>query len=172
MPTVATTKRLLLRTITLDDASFLLALLNSPGWIAYIGDRGVYDLEQAKTYIQERFFSSYVNYGFGFWVMESLEHSLPIGICGLVKRPTLVHPDLGFAILPPYQKQGYTQEASLAVLELAVQQYQLTQVDAIVLPTNTASIGLLQQLGFVFKDCIKEEGENLERYSWQPSASS
>lgn len=168
MPTIATTQRLLLRTITLDDASFLITLLNSPGWIAYIGDRGVRDLEQAKTYIQERFFPSYENNGFGFWVMESLEDGLPIGICGLVKRPNLVRPDLGFAILPAYARQGYTQEASLAVLELAVQQYQLPQVDAIVLPTNHASIGLLQQLGFVLKDHIEEEGDTLELYSWQP----
>lgn len=170
MPAVATTERLLLRTITATDAAFLLELLNSPGWLTYIGDRGVRNLAQAETYIRERFLPSYEQYGFGFWVMELLETGMAIGICGLVKRPQLMRPDLGFAILPAYERKGYTREASQAVLTLAVQQYQLPQVDAIVLPDHTASIGLLKNLGFEHTGQVYYEETWLDQYAWLPEA--
>ena len=39
--TVLETERLTLRRLTDDDAPFLLALLNEPSFLRYIGDRGV-----------------------------------------------------------------------------------------------------------------------------------
>src|SRR2546428_4777063 len=38
---VIETDRLILRHQTIDDASFILELLNDPSWLQYIGDRGV-----------------------------------------------------------------------------------------------------------------------------------
>ena len=49
------TERLHLQLVTEADAAFVLELLNDPGWIANIGDRGVRTLEGARGYIAERF---------------------------------------------------------------------------------------------------------------------
>ena len=48
---VARTLRLILRQLTPADASFMLVLLNSQGFIENIGDRGVRTLVQANDYI-------------------------------------------------------------------------------------------------------------------------
>jgi hypothetical protein len=39
--------RLRLRHLTLDDAPFILELVNEPSWLRFIGDRGVRTLEDA-----------------------------------------------------------------------------------------------------------------------------
>ena len=43
------TERLRLREFTLNDAAFIIELLNSPGWLQFIGDRNVKTEEQART---------------------------------------------------------------------------------------------------------------------------
>ena len=41
------TERLQLRQFTLDDSEFIIRLLNSEGWLKFIGDRNVQTKEQA-----------------------------------------------------------------------------------------------------------------------------
>jgi [ribosomal protein S5]-alanine N-acetyltransferase len=49
--------------------------------------------------------------------VELKKSRVPIGICGLVKRDFLHHPDLGFAFLTSYQKQGFASEAAMSIIE-------------------------------------------------------
>jgi [ribosomal protein S5]-alanine N-acetyltransferase len=51
MGNIIETDRLTLSKVTEDDASFILALLNTPGWLKFIGDRGVKTIEDAQKYI-------------------------------------------------------------------------------------------------------------------------
>ena len=48
------TERLILKPTQPEDASFLLALLNSPKWLEHIGDRNVHSIAEAEQYIVER----------------------------------------------------------------------------------------------------------------------
>ena len=45
------TARLILRELDVDDAAFILSLLNDAEFLRHIGDRGVHTLEQARAYI-------------------------------------------------------------------------------------------------------------------------
>src|SRR5690349_10812658 len=112
------TQRLTLREFELDDAAFLLTLLNSPGWLKYIGDRNVRSIEDAEKYINDRLMSSYRTFGFGFYVVTAKDSEIPMGMCGLVKRDTLEDVDIGFAFLPEYFGKGYALESASAVLKL------------------------------------------------------
>src|SRR5690348_13380887 len=107
---VLETERLTLRHITLDDAEFVLRLLNEPSFIRFIGDRGVRSIDDARRYIAERFIASYEQHGFGLWLVEQRESPGAMGISGLVKRDTLPDPDIGFAFLPEFWSQGYAYE--------------------------------------------------------------
>ncbi len=51
---IAETGRLILSKIAVDDAAFILELMNTPGWIKYIGDRNIKTVEQAATYIKNK----------------------------------------------------------------------------------------------------------------------
>lgn len=156
------TSRLTIRALSLSDAEFVLTLQLSPGWLAYIGDRGVRDLETAKRYIQEGPLRSYAQHGFGLWVVVLEKTGNPIGLCGLLKRDYLDAPDLGFAFLPEFQKMGYGFEAASAVLGYAERELGLERILATTLPHNIASIHLLEKLGFRFRSNLKLENEASE----------
>lgn len=150
-PTILETRRLALRLMTLDDDAFVRTLLNEPSFIRYIGDRGVRTLDDARRYIAEGPRASYERLGFGLYVVEGRETRLPIGICGLLKRDTLEHPDLGFAFLPRHWSQGYAFEAASGVLRYARASLGIGRILAITSPENDASIRLLLRLGFTYE---------------------
>ena len=89
MEIVIKTQRLILRKFTLDDAAFMLKLLNTPTWLRFIGDRNVKTLEEAEQYLLNGNIRSYQEYGFGFYVVVIKETQESIGICGIVKREGL-----------------------------------------------------------------------------------
>ncbi|MCH6233307.1 GNAT family N-acetyltransferase [Cognataquiflexum rubidum] len=165
MNPILETDRLLLRELNLGDVPFILSLLNSPGWLKYIGDRGVKNEEQAKDYLLNGPLKSYKENGFGLYLVEERISKLPIGLCGLLKRETLENPDLGFAFLSDYMGKGFAFEAANAVLEHTKSQLKLLTILAIVLPDNQRSIKLLEKLGFQYQKTFQvKEGEDLSLF--------
>ncbi len=144
------TERLYLRELTTDDASFIFALVNSPDFHRYIGDKSVRNLEDAREYIRNGPQVSYRSNGFGLYCTLIKSSETPIGICGLVKRDTLELPDIGFAFLPEYYGKGFGYESAKGVLEHDVAAG-FAQIAAITSPDNDRSIKLLKKLGFNFK---------------------
>ena len=112
MKYILETERLRLKEFTLEDAAFILQLLNSPGWLKYIGDKQVRTEEQARNYLQQGPIKSYSENGFGLAMVETKTDQNPIGICGLLKRTSLPNPDIGFAFLPLYWGQGLALEST------------------------------------------------------------
>ncbi|HSE15598.1 MAG TPA: GNAT family N-acetyltransferase [Pyrinomonadaceae bacterium] len=169
--TVLETGRLLLRRMTVDDAQFILTLLNEPSFLRYIGDKQVRNLEDARRYILNGPVASYERHGFGLLIVELRDSHTPIGICGLLKREELPDPDIGFALLPDFWSKGFAFEAATAVLNDA--RDRLSRVLAITSLDNEASIGLLQRLGFRFDRVTKlsEQGEQLRLFSLAAGAS-
>ena len=160
---VLTTERLMLRRFSLNDTSFIIRLLNTPGWIKFIGDRNVKTTEDAKKYLQNGPLKIYATLGFGLSMVVIKETLQPIGMCGLLKRDELENVDIGFAFLPESQGQGYALEVTNAVIQHARQQWHITNVLAIVMPTNTRSVHLLRKAGFTFnrKIGLGTNGEEL-----------
>lgn len=159
---ILSTKRLTLREAQLSDRDFFYRLLNTPTWLKYIGDRGIKTLENAEEYINDKLISSYKTNGYGLYVYELKELHIPIGLCGFIKRDYLDAEDIGFALLPEYERKGYTYEIASAVLSYGENQLGLTKVYAITSKDNTASQKLLKKLGFIFKSYIKEPSTNEE----------
>lgn len=161
---IAETSRLLITKITLRDAQFFLELVNSPHWLKYIGDRHLKTIKDTKTYLQNGTLKSYTNFGFGFYKLQLKENeNKTIGICGLIKREQLEDVDIGFALLPEYEGKGFGYEASLAVLKLAKEKFNLKKIIAVTLSTNTNSIKLLEKLGLSYEKKVIpfEDGEEL-----------
>lgn len=159
------TERLILREVTEDDAPFVLDLLNQPSFKKYIGDRGVRTVEQAREYAETRFIDSYRTNGFGLYLVELKADSSPIGICGFVSRETLPAPDIGFALLPQYEKQGYAFEAASATMEHGRETLGFARVLAITTTDNDSSRILLEKIGLKFESEIKIGGETLNLFA-------
>ena len=94
------TDRLILRRLSVEDAAFILELVNDPLWLRFIGDRGVRTLDEARAYILNGPVAMYERAGFGLYLVERKIDSTSLGMCGLIKRDGLDDVDLGFAFLP------------------------------------------------------------------------
>ncbi|MEL6276249.1 MAG: GNAT family N-acetyltransferase [Bacteroidota bacterium] len=144
-----TTNRLQLLPLSPADAPFIRELVNSPAWLQYIGDRNVRTDADALRYLEERIFPDYEVGPIMNWKVCLLTDGTPIGNCGFYRRGFTDFPDLGFAFLPAYTKQGYGYEAASACLRFARQQLNVEKICAITTEDNIASIALLKKLGFV-----------------------
>lgn len=149
------TERLSLREITDDDAEFILELLNEPGWIKNIGDRGVRNVDDARRYISNSLAASYERNGFGLYLVELKESGASIGMCGLIKRDSLEDVDIGFAFLERFWSKGYAFESASAVMDYAQNALELKRIVAIVSPDNQGSIKVLEKLNLRFEKMIK-----------------
>ena len=161
------TERLLLRPLTLDDSDFILELLNTEGWIKYIGDRNIKTNEQARNYLENGPLKSYQTNGFGLSLVQLKTNNKSIGMCGLIKRDYLDHVDIGFAFLPDYTGMGYAYEVAKRTIQYAINELQKENILAITLPENSSSIKLLEKIGFKYdKNFITEDTrEELSLYS-------
>jgi RimJ/RimL family protein N-acetyltransferase len=150
------THRLQLRQFNVDDWEFIIRLLNSDGWLKYIGDRNVKTKEQAENYLKKGPLKNYEQNGFGLSMVET-RNGKPVGMCGLIKRDYLEHPDIGFALLPEYSSMGYGFEIASALLVHARNDLGMTIILAITVPNNVKSIGLLEKIGLRFVKSFRTE---------------
>ena len=164
--TILETDRLYLRRLVRDDAEFILRLLNEPSWLAFIGDKNVSNLNDAKKYIELSAITLYQQFGFGLFLVANKENDVPLGLCGLMKRDDLEHADLGYAFLAEFWQQGFALEAVNSVLHYAKHEHQLTKLLALTKSSNTPSINLLNKVNFQFDSHLKllDDEENLHIY--------
>jgi [ribosomal protein S5]-alanine N-acetyltransferase len=167
------TSRLCLRWLGVEDAAFIQRLLNDPGWLRFIGDRGIDNLDDARKYIEEGPSAMYRQYGFGLNRVALNRSDRPIGICGLLRREQLADADLGYAFLPEFRHRGYAYEAACAVLQHGFTELEQKRIAAIASADNEASLRLLDRLGFRYQRPFEAEAENasadlylLERDTW------
>ena len=161
MQTSFTTDRLQLGIVTTDDYSFVSALVNSCGWLEFIGDRNVHNKEDAILYINKILDAPNIHY----WVIRVKGSGTPVGIISFIKRDYLDYYDIGFALLPEYSGMGYAYEAAKEVLWYAGSVAKHYPIVATTLSYNVSSIKLLTKLGLHFEKEILVEDETLHLYS-------
>ena len=161
MQTNYKTARLFLRTLNAGDTAFIFELLNSAGWIKFIGDRNIKTSEDADKYIQKIITNPDINYR----VVTLPDTETAIGLVTFIKRNYLNHPDIGFAFLTAYNKQGYAFEATKEVLNDLLSSGEHTTILATTIPENSSSIQLLKKLGFHFSKEITNDGEVLQVFA-------
>ena len=131
------TERLVLEELSTGDEQFIFELMNCPGWIKHIGDRGIKTLKDAINYMNSRLIASYRVNGYGLFKVVLKDSSTPIGLCGLVNRSTLEYPDIGFAFLPDQSGKGYGYESASSILDYAKEVLGIEKVVAITSAENT-----------------------------------
>jgi RimJ/RimL family protein N-acetyltransferase len=155
------TERLLIRPIKLSDRDFIYSLVNTNGWLKYIGDRNIKNSGDAENYILKIL----ENKNYYYNVFEIKETKEPIGIITFLKRDSQEFPDIGFALLPQYEKKGYTFEASKKYLNEIIALNLYKKIIGITLPENYNSIKLLQRLGLEFESNFTKHNETLSLYA-------
>ena|SRR5437868_5927319 len=161
MPPELSSERLTLQPLSVDDHQFIMELVNTKGWIEFIGDRNIHSKEDAVAYI-ERILS---NADITYWVVRTKEDNALAGVITFIKREYLPHRDIGFAFLPEHAGKGYAYEATNVVLQHVAKDRSDDTVLATTLPHNFSSIKLLEKLGLRFSKQIVVDEQELYLYS-------
>lgn len=151
-----TTARLDIRPIQRLDSEFMLRLVNTEGWIQFIGDRNVHSLDDSEGYIEKILGIP----NFYYNVVELKDSRVPIGVVSFIYREGYDFPDLGFAMLPEFHGMGYAEEAARSYLEYLIQNETLVKILGIVNSDNIRSIRLLEKLGFALES-QREQDERI-----------
>lgn len=154
------TERLWIDPLREEDALFFHELLNSPGWLQFIGDRQVTDEDSARAYIRQKLACK----GYHCSVCRLKASGRSIGTVSFIYREGHAYPDVGYALLPEAEKQGYALEAVQQYLTCMVHEMRPDKVIAIVMPGNTRSVRLLEKLGFSFGKSYMEDRTELAIY--------
>lgn len=142
------TERLWVRPTTEEDADFIVAVFNTEGALRFIGDRQIRTREDALGFIKNRTLKQLAEVRFANYTVVEKETGAKIGVAGLYKRPGLELVDLGYALLPEYEGQGFAFESANALKEAAFSHFECNALCAITHPENSASARLLDKLGF------------------------
>lgn len=145
--------------LNLNDAEFIFELLNSEGWLKFIGDRNIKSTEDAQNYIQKIMDNPKINY----WIVKFEDEK--IGMISFIKRDYLDHHDLGFAFLPEHSNKGFAYEAAEKVLQELLQDQNHKTILGTTKTDNRKSVKLLEKLGFHYIREIENEGTMLSLYS-------
>jgi ribosomal-protein-alanine N-acetyltransferase len=145
----------------LQQFSHLLNAIVPTNWPPEFND------ENSKRYTLNKLLENPVERGWHCWyfVLNSPLARTLIGIGGFKGKPDadgMV--EVGYGVLPQFQRQGYGSEAVRGLLQWAFDQ-KVSVVNAETLPELTASSGLLKKLGFSFVGPTGEE--NVIRFAIQ-----
>ena len=156
------TDRLILKPTSEGDAEFILELLNTPKWLKYIGDRNVKSIDDAKGYIKTKMLPQLERLGYSSYTLIRKSDNNKIGGCGLYDREGLDGIDIGFAFLPEFEKKGYAFESAKKLINIAFNEFGISEVNAITTEDNISSQNLLEKLGLKLHGKTKLPDENEE----------
>jgi [ribosomal protein S5]-alanine N-acetyltransferase len=153
-------ERLSLEPLSESDNEFIIELLNTDGWVKFIGNRNIHSTADAIGYIQKINGNKNITY----WTAKLKKTKSAIGLVTLIKKEYLEHNDIGFAFLPDFFGKGYAYEAAKEVLCYLSKNKRATNILAETLPENINSIKLLEKLGLRFEKEMEIENETLHIY--------
>ena len=160
---ITETTRCTLREMSPGDVDALYELYSGPNVTRYM--EGLFSKkEQEEQYIKDYVENVYKYYGFGTWLVHRKEDGRLIGRAGFNYRQGFEEAELGFMVGEAFWRQGYAYEVCSHLMELAIGVYELKKVHAFVKKENTASVCLLEKLGFIWHEEVELDGENYQRY--------
>ncbi len=150
------TERLRLRRVLNEDINEIFALRSDPEVMKYIPRPLVKTKEDALLHIamiNEKIDS---NEGIN-WAITLKDNPKLIGIIGLYRiSPEHFRAEIGYMLLPEYQRKGIIFEAIKSVVKYGFEVMQLHSIEASIDPENFASEKVLQKNGFVKEAHLKE----------------
>ena len=98
--------------------------------------------------------------GYSSYTLIKKSNGNKIGICGLYNRVGVDGIDIGFSILPHFERSGYAYESSSRLIKGAFEEL---EIKAITNKDNISSKNLLKKLGFklIGKTILPHEKEEL-----------
>jgi RimJ/RimL family protein N-acetyltransferase len=148
-PFPVVTPRLFLKKESLNDFERFFAMSKDPEVMKYIGDGSIFHwtkkvaLEKFRTKLDRKNNSEY-----GTLAVYTKNNQVYIGWCGIRYSKFLDHIELGYSYCSDAWHNGYATEAAAALIAITYREADLDRIQACTHPENTASIHVLEKLGF------------------------
>ncbi|GAB3907926.1 GNAT family N-acetyltransferase [Mucilaginibacter boryungensis] len=149
---VISTERLILRALTLTDSGELFKLRSDEQVNRYLDRPPTTTIEQAEAFIHK--IAQVVQNRDGiYWVISRKDEPSLIGtICYWNFNVDKASADIGYELMPKYQRQGLMTEALQAVIDYGFDNMRLKMIIALTHPDNAVSAKLLKRTGFVLDE--------------------
>ena len=160
---ITQTKRCLIREMGPDDLEDLYELYADARVTKYT-EALFTDREKEKHYIEDYIEHIYKYFGFGTWLIHRKEDGRLIGRAGFNFRPGFEEAELGFIVGYPFWRNGYAYEVCSHLLQLGKTVFEFEKIQALADRENTASVALLEKLGFCYVQDVTVDGKEYRRY--------
>jgi ribosomal-protein-alanine N-acetyltransferase len=150
------TERLLLRKLVEQDENEIYQLRSDESISKYLTRPLCQSIDEARSFIQR------INIGIEnneslYWAISLKNNPSLIGtICLWNISWEHERAEVGFELLPGFQKKGYMQEALTAVLDFVFNSMRLHSIEGVVAPDNRSSIKILEKNHFVREGYFRE----------------
>lgn len=161
--TIIESTHCIIRETTREDLDRIYEMYEDPDMTAYMDALYREKAEEAE-YLREYQDKIYAFYGFGVWSVVEKESGLVIGRAGISMREGYEEPELGFCIDKNFRHHGYALEVCEAILYFMMEEYEVPAFQALVRPGNEASVGLLEHLGFTYREDVLVDGKVHQRF--------
>ena len=150
------TERLVLRRLRASDAGSLYAIMSDEEVARFYDDDAFTDLSQAREQI-EAWAGGYEAGRSIRWGISRKGAETIIGTCGYYGLHRWhMRAGIGYELARPYWRQGIMTEALQAIIGFGFSECGLKRIQALVMPGNEASEGLLGKLGFQVEGVLRE----------------
>jgi ribosomal-protein-alanine N-acetyltransferase len=153
------TSRLTLREVVESDAENIVRIHGNAEYMRWFGSDPIRDLDGAAKLVAT--FASWRKepVSGARWALELKDQPGLIGTCGLFRwNRSWKSCIVGYEISPAHQGCGYVKEALKAIITWGFREAQFNRIEAQVHPDNTASLALLEALGFLQEGRQREAG--------------
>lgn len=152
------TKRLILRKISLNDAQTLFKYWSDPQVTQYLNLNTFKNIEQSLKMIG--LLNSLYTKGKGIrWAIALKKNNIVIGTCGYnswIKKSS--RGEIGYELGREYWGNGYATEAVQKIIEYGFKTMNLNRIEAFTVPEAVSSVHLLEKLGFKKEGVLREYG--------------
>lgn len=144
------TERLILRQWTLQDREPFAAMCADPRVMEYFPSTLTREESHAGVDLIEE---SFARHGFGLWAVEIPDQAPFAGFIGLAVPRFEAHftpcVEIGWRLAAEFWNRGYATEGARAALAFGWQVAQLQEIVAIAVPSNLASLRVMDKLGMI-----------------------
>jgi len=149
-------RNLVLRRLQGSDSDAIFKILADNEVTRYYDEASFTAISQAGSQI-EAWENGFVNKRCIRWGIARKADGGIIGSCGYYGfHPWHKRASIGYELARPFWRQGIMTEALDAILDLGFNRMELNRIEAVVMPENSASIKLLEKLGFHNEGLLKE----------------
>lgn len=152
---VLETKRLRLRQLETADAEALFQIYADEQVTRYYDLETFTELEQAEALISRQLDRFRQKAGIR-WGITFKDKDIVIGTIGMMLTPENRQGGIGYDLGRPYWRQGIMHEVLERIIQFGFETAEVERIQALVMPGNAASAGLLEKLGFQDQGVLEE----------------